>query len=600
MQSDNLKHLLSQNLIRPLDYYFACFVSQKKQNDIVALMAAIVSHKNGQGDVCINLRDFAEKELLLNGVASGIHVAAFDKLVQALQNHPRVKTAAFPSPLILDGKRLYLGKYWQYEQMLANNIQQRLEQRVEFDEAVLKKGLQQLFKLQEKEINWQAIAASICVQKCFTVISGGPGTGKTTTVIKVLALLLQQQSDLNIALLAPTGKAAARLSESIKNALSCLPEELARFIPTEAATIHRMLAWQPHKNRFYYNQGNLLPVDVVIIDEASMVDLSLMIQLLQAIPIQARVILLGDRDQLASVEPGRVLGDITGHGQPISYSAKMLKQFDKLGLLADKKMLNQQNDSRAIMDSIALLRKSYRFDENSSIALIAKWIRQSQGEKALSLLQSDAHGDAAFFSMEKERCFSQIVDYAVEKYQLYLQQKNIANALAQFDDFRVLCALHTGEYGVQAMNQQIEQALRAKAVIQQGDYYHGKPIMISRNDYETGLFNGDIGLLWRDQQGKLKAWFKTMQGLRAIDPARLPEHACAFAMTIHKSQGSEFNEVLLLLPEQNMPLYSQELLYTGVTRAKEKIALVALAQSFKLACRQKQKRESGLAELLGW
>ncbi len=600
MQPDILTHLLSQNQIRPLDYYFACFVSQTKQDDIVALLAAIVSHQNAQGDVCINLLDYAGKKLLLNGNLIDVNVVALDRLVQALQSHPRVKTADFPSPLVLDGKRLYLGKYWQYEQTLAKNIQQRLEQKIEFDESVLKKGLHELFSLQENETNWQAIAASICVQKHFTVISGGPGTGKTTTVIKVLALLLQQQPELNIALLAPTGKAAARLSESIKNALSCVPEELAKHIPTESATIHRMLAWQPHKNRFYYNRSNLLAVDVVIIDEASMVDLSLMTQLLEAIPLHARVILLGDRDQLASVEPGRVLGDITGHGQPIYYSADMAKQLIALGLYLDQADINPQPEAINIMDSVAILRKSYRFDAHSSIGLIAKWVKQSQGGKALSLLQSGERSDATFFSMENEQCFTQIVDYAVEKYQKYLQQQEVEKALAQFDYFRILCALHGGEYGVERINAQIEQALAAKGLIQQHDFYHGKPIMITRNDYESGLFNGDIGLLWQDQQGSLKAWFRTAQGLKAVELARLPEHNCAFAMTIHKSQGSEFNRILLVLPEQNTQLYSQELIYTGITRAKEKIAVAALAQSFKLACRQKQKRESGLAELLGW
>ncbi len=595
-----LKTRMQNDEIPALAYYFAKYINQKQPNKAVALAAAILSSENLQGHVCIDLQDYANQSFPKHQ-DSDIKAPELSTWLSALQQHPWVKST-FPAPLILDDTRLYLGKYWRYENQLASAIQVRLQPNKNLDTALLTAGLQRLFPKTDTEIDWQAVAAAISLLNRFVVISGGPGTGKTSTVIRILALLLAQKPDSHIELVAPTGKAAARLAESIRLGkqsprLSALTEEEKQAIPETAKTIHRLLKYSP--KGFYHHAQNPIPVDTLVIDEASMVDLPLMAKLLTAIPEHTQLILLGDRDQLASVEAGSVLGDITGHGQNIDYPENLIKQLEKLGVIKAGALTPPHTPPPAISRSIALLHKSYRFDANSGIGTAAKYINQRNGQTALQqVLLNPQFPDANWLELEGNELNPKCIQWAVKRYRQYIKQKHIEDALQQFESIRVLTALRNGEFGVENINQKIITALNCPLT---GDF-HGKPIMISRNDYELDLFNGDIGLIWKNSESEqFYAYFPTADGnIRKISTRQLPQHETAFAMTIHKSQGSEFDHLLMILPPQHNPVVSKELIYTGITRAKQDVLIAGNQAEFINACTLGVKRSSGLSRKLGW
>ena len=422
-----------------------------------------------------------------------------------------------------------------------------------------------------------------------------PGTGKTTTVIKILAMLLQQTPALNIAILAPTGKAALRLSAAVnsgKNQLS-LPEIVLQGIPRKAQTIHRFLRFG--KNGPRYHQHKHIAVDCIVIDEASMVDLTLMTQLLQAIPANCRLILLGDRDQLSSVEAGSVLTDLTGRGHEIQYSQQ---QADRLADLNPDITVTIGDKVPAIADAIALLGHSFRFAAGSGIAELAQFVNRGEGKQALDLLQAGQGGQLQWL---ENSAFKTCLDEISTRYIAVSQQAEVETAFNMAQDFLVLALTHAGEFGIDAINHIIRQNLQQQLDIGQDVLFRGLPIMIERNDYESGLFNGDMALLWPNESGEIRAWFQQQEGaMRNIAVQALPQFKIAFAITVHKSQGSESDEVILLLPPQNSPLLSRELLYTAITRARKRLQIVSSAQSFLLACEQRVQRSAGLAEHLGW
>ena len=587
---DLIKSAFKHSKVRAIDYYFAEFINKVKQDEAVATAALLTSFNNAKGDVCLDLKTSANKLFFKDENFEGLQTPTLDNWVTAIKAHPWVAEKMFPSPLVLDGYKLYLGKYWNFEQRLAKNILSRLAKQPNFDKDRLEKGLKYYFKENDLDIDWQAIAAKTAVQKGFSVISGGPGTGKTTTVLNVLALLLEQTPNLKIILAAPTGKAAARMTESIRAGKSRLPDEIQNQIPDEGLTIHRLLKVDRDGSAFKHNKKNPIVADAVIIDEASMVDLPLMSYLMDAIPLDAKVILLGDIDQLSSVEAGSVLADITGN-----QSAK------KQGVDATAPVLELAKNSPSISQSVVILQHSYRFDSQSGIGQLATLVNAGKGRQALlNVLQGDAFPDSNWLNLIKDAPQSQIVEYAVGQYQNYLIKTKIAEALSAFECFRVLCAVHSGYCGVEQLNEQIKQKLLSKGLIENTETYAGMPIMIVKNDYDTELFNGDTGVLWKNEAGELAAFFPEQKMVREVGLSRLPEYVPAYALTVHKSQGSEFENVLLCLPDYSVSALTKELIYTGLTRAKKHLTLVADEDVFIQACNNKKVRASGLAELLGW
>jgi exodeoxyribonuclease V alpha subunit len=431
----------------------------------------------------------------------------------------------------------------------------------------------------QKNAIFKAILNSFCI------ISGGPGTGKTSIVIKIIVLLLEQDPTLRIVLAAPTGKAATRLQESIRETretLHCSPV-VKTAIPTETYTIHRLLGSLPYSPYFRHHAQNLLRYDVVIVDEASMIDLALMAKLAQAIPLTARWILLGDKDQLVSVEAGTVLGDICAMATPLDHTETVTSRSK-------------------LADSIVFLEKNYRFSEQSGIGQLAQWVKQGQGNLAIRLLKSGNYSDIQFHTLTDLTLpeLSEQIKAGFADYLKQLKKSEPQEILAVFNQFRVLCALRQGQYGVVALNRMIENGLALKKNAHYR-WYHGQAIMITCNDYTLKLFNGDIGIiLWNPPKyQELLAFFLSPDGqLRTFWPNRLPEHELAYAMTIHKSQGSEFKNVLILLPQQSSPILTRELIYTAITRARQNASIWGQESVLKGAIQRKIQRTSGLQDIL--
>jgi len=599
-----LQALQKQGLLTSLDVGFAqlmCRLSLNESNEL-AMAAALASHATANGHVCLDLNCEAGRKVYLGDDVGSVKFPDYSDWIAVLRKMPVLGETGDYCPLILDEDgRLYLYRYWKYEQDLSHALNRRAGAMApSVDEAQLQQGLNQLFPISSAEPNWQKVAAAAAVLNKFSVISGGPGTGKTSTVIRILALLRQQPNglDLKIALAAPTGKAAARMQEAIHQAKEELPvdDSVRDAIPEQATTLHRLLGASLDSVYFRHNQDNPLPIDVLILDEASMVDVALMTKLMWALPEKARLIMLGDKDQLSSVEAGAVLADICGKQQAFSDDFRA-----KLTGLIGNELPPRKVPPAPMADSILLLHKSYRFTDESGIGQLAKVVNQGDGKQALSLLKNS---DLPDISLPADH--GAIAEQAAGSYQNYLECLKRGEAIdaifAAFNGFRVLCAIRGGPYGVTALNQKIEAVLTARSLVDtRNDYYAGRPIMVTRNDHGLRLYNGDVGLLLPDPEcdGLLRACFQCSDGVvRKIAPATLPEHETVYAMTVHKSQGSEFEQVLLVLPEEDNPLLSRELVYTGITRARSRFELYAIDEILLASVQRKLSRTTGLQDLL--
>ncbi len=536
----SLETLREVGTLGPLDAHFArtvCRLAGDDDSDIV-LAAALASRAPAHGHVCADLR-----RLVLTPPADGegapIEGAQWPEIEDWLDRLARSPLVA--GPLRLDGEgNLYLRRYWSYQADLLEALTTRATEEIPVaHQERLSERLDLLF-----DGGLQRRAAELAVRRRLCVISGGPGTGKTHTVARIVALL-QNQADghIRVVLVAPTGKAAARLQESLREATEKLPEELGAGLQLRATTIHRRLGWRPDApTRFRHDRDRPLPADVVICDEASMVDLPLMAKLIDAVPPTARLILLGDRDQLASVEAGAVLGDIChGEGDP------------------------------PISKCLVNLSKSWRFAEAPGIGALALAINAGDAADALAILASQESPEVSRIDAPEDARPDDLVGQAVlDGYRDYTRTTDPRTALAALNRFRVLCAHRRGRFGVEALNRLIRARLVGAGLLSpRGEWYAGRPVIVTRNDYQIELFNGDVGVTLRDPQGRLRVHFEGLDGTpRSFHPARLPPCETVFAMTVHKSQGSEFDEVILMLPTRGSRILTRELVYTGVTRAK--------------------------------
>ncbi len=609
--------------LRPLDVQFARVIAVESvsENEQAAIMlaAACLSAEAGSGHVCLHL-DQLQPDTLFDGrfpaLASALWHSAgaadTQQWVALLHQHPAVSNGATPTPLVLQENRLYLQRMWQSEGQVAAffNTQEVAGSSLSVDEPRLRDILNALFGevTPSSDIDWQKVAAAVAATRRISVISGGPGTGKTTTVAKLLAALVQlyPEQKLRIQLAAPTGKAAARLTDSLGQASLRLPLSAAEreIFPAEASTLHRLLGAQPGSQRMRYHRGNPLHLDVLVVDEASMVDLPMMARLIEALPEQARVIFLGDRDQLASVEAGAVLGDICRFAEQ-GYSPERATQLSYLtGCPLEP---TQAPGAASVRDSLCLLRRSYRFDAGSGIGLLASAVNAGNSAAAAEVLGSGLP-DVTGYPLNETEDFQPLLDACISGYTPYLQAvakgDPADHILAAFGRFQVLCALREGPFGVKGLNERIEQRLNRKGLIRRpaalaGKWYAGRPVMISRNDSALGLFNGDIGIALQDAEGELRVWFQLPGGeVKSVQPSRLPAHETAYAMTVHKSQGSEFEHTLFVLPNHFLPVLTRELVYTAITRAKAKLSLYASEKVFGIATRTRTQRRSGLAQRL--
>jgi len=565
-----------------LSYYFAEFICTRDGSaidDLLGHSAVLVSEANLGGNVCIELDHFSARPLFhcshldAAEIPTGLESNEWGAALRASQC---VGEPGQHSPLIIEANRLYLNRFWFYENFTANKISAMLERADSSDSADIGAQLESLFAGSQGIDEDQKNAVLSAASKPFSVISGGPGSGKTSTVIRILAVMLARNPGYRIALAAPTGKAAARMMDSIHQRIDQLEfdEDIKAAIPREARTIHRLLGYR--QQAFSYHEKHPLALDCVVIDEASMIDLKLMYQLLAALPERAQLILLGDRDQLSSVAAGNVLGDITGHGHRLD--AKESK----------------------IAAATSLLRSSYRFNRDSAIGELALEVNLGHGEAALELLRRNERG-LHWFDEPGEQVDGDALAWLYDAYQPIFDSETPVQALDAYEKIRVLCATNRGPVGVESLNQMVSKALLTRNKLPETELFSGLPIMITRNFQELGLFNGDTGILW-SFGADLRACFRGAVGeIRDLSVTRLPEFKAAWASTVHKSQGSEFDSVLLIMPtDAQSEVLSRELLYTAITRARRQFLLHAPDKVVTRAVDSLTRRHSGLALKLGW
>jgi exodeoxyribonuclease V alpha subunit len=621
MRSTDLTSLYRSGQLADIDLHFADFVDRLGGHLVpdLALAAALVSRAAAGGHVCLDLKALDRAELLeAREGGPAVNCPAAEDWMARLRASSVVGRPGDQRPLILDPfGRLYLYRYWSYEQELVAAINRRTggdllpEGR---NPAALRKTFDRLFPDDglSDGIDWQKIAALAVLLKRFCIITGGPGTGKTHTVAKILALLVEQGDGvpIDIMLAAPTGKAAAKLGESLKSArglLDCSPAVRNR-LPIETRTIHRMLQPVIGTSYFRYNAANRLPADVVIIDEASMIDLALLSKLVAALADRARLVLIGDKDQLASVEAGAVLGDICDRGRPHRFSQSFCRMAELATGISLSPCNGKDEERGGLRDSIVNLVRSYRFEEKSGIDALGRAVNRGNGDAVLDLLKT-GQGDGIHWNpvASPRELYRQLSDHILEGYRASLTVGEPRLALERFGRFRVLCAVNKGFYGVGAINRLAEQVLRRSALIatesgRTDRWYAGRPVLVTANDYRLGLFNGDIGLTVAAEDAgeeRLVVCFAdAADDMRCIPVHRLPALETVFAMTVHKSQGSEFDQVHLILPDADVPVLTRELIYTAVTRARSRITIWGRERILAAAISRRIVRRSGLRESL--
>ncbi|MFC6440004.1 exodeoxyribonuclease V subunit alpha [Bowmanella sp. JS7-9] len=589
--------LLEQGVISSLDSALARNFLEAGESLDAGLLAAWVSHQVSRQQTCVILQEIGQPFAPLFSFSQ-----MPDRICE--QSH-WIGLPAQTRPLVLDNGRLYLRRYWQYEQSLSNAIRIRAGQVTGWSAEQIKPLLDELFA-PSVELDWQKIAVASAALNKFSIITGGPGTGKTTTVTRLLALLSRLAGTvnrpLNIALAAPTGKAAARLSESIAGALEKLPADFRAGLHAKTTTIHRLLGSIPGRTGFNHHSDNPLNIDLLVVDEASMVDLPLMSKLFEALPAEAQVILLGDQQQLASVEVGSVLADLCAFSEgETRFNADFAAQISAICAVE----LPAFGTLSRIQNNLVVLQKSHRFDAAGGVGRLARQVLAQDLPASLACFEDFPQQ----LSWDSNPTTEQLVSQCCTSLQGYfdaLAQDDICRAFRVLSANQLLCATRRGRFGTEALNQAIEQRLMQQGLIGRTDgFYPGRALMVTQNDHSVGVYNGDIGIVWPDatDQGLLKVWFMDAGNqLRGILPGRIPAVESLYAMTVHKSQGSEFDHVLMVLPgadEQTLfKGLNREMLYTGVTRAKQRFSLFAAKAPLGMCLEQQCARTSGLSDRL--
>ena len=582
--------------------------------------ATALSLAVSEGHVCLMLASFAAAPTLADGDAPAVRLDAAGwratLLASGIVGTPEAPGAL---PLILDADdRLYLHRYFDYERRLARRLTQARHAgaRDAVASPELRARLSELFAANAARLagaaDWQQLAAALALRGRLTVISGGPGTGKTTTVVNLLACLLALAPECRIALAAPTGKAAARMTDAIRQRAQHLPPELRDRMPTASSTVHRLLGVTPAG--FAHDADHPLAIDALVVDEASMLDLALATHLLEAVPPTARIILLGDKDQLAAVESGAVFAELSIDPTLTPDCVRDLAAMT--GTPADAIVPPSPAQRSALQDSAVWFTQTYRFAADSGIGRLAGDVNAGRSRAALDWLRTGTDPDVTWLDTAPHASLEPTLHAMDAGYAGYRQAvaavatqastdaTQVAAITEAFGHFRVLCALRDGPRGVTALNAALTRRFRAALDLPglsegatASPWFAGRPVLVLNNDYVLRLFNGDIGIALPDANGELLVHFPDASapgGFRAIAPVRLPRHETAFAMTTHKSQGSEFDDVLVMLPEQRSRVLTRELLYTAITRARRRVTLVADAPVLEQAIVTATTRHSGL------
>lgn len=565
-----------------------------------------LSRKMSEGHICIGI----------NNVDTTDMPEQYSSLLQkekALSSRLLGTAKQDNHPFIVHQDRLYLQRYFRYETRLLQKIQE-LIQKGKSEEEQRKKVLteqktlvQQLFHNDNAtDTDWQLAAAITAVLQHFTIITGGPGTGKTTTVAKILSIRYTLQPDLRVVLAAPTGKAGARMAESlIHSPIAVTPEIRQKFNSLKPATIHRLLGWQKGSPYFRHHAGHPIPADLVIVDESSMIDVALFAKLMDAIGPDTHIILLGDKDQLASVEAGSLFGDLCRAQETLNTFSEDRLAFINSFITKEERKLTTVADSamqaHPLFQQIVELRYSHRFKGDEGIGKISRAVIANDIPALQDFLQTNRDKTV----MIDEQYDSLVLEQFIKGFEAYIKEEDIKTALEKLNQLRVLCAVRQGEQGVYNLNANIEGYLLRHGLISKDTaFYHNRPVMVTQNNYTLGLYNGDIGLLRPDTEGVMKVWFTdSAEGnagnVKSVLPGFISEMETVYAMTIHKSQGSEFDKVLVVLPKQDShQMLTPELLYTGITRAKNQVIIQATKEVLLSTAAAMVARGSGVIERL--
>ncbi|TCI02016.1 exodeoxyribonuclease V subunit alpha [Corallincola luteus] len=600
--------------IEAIDYFFAQQMSLElapQRPELLFHLLLALQWALRQGHSCLPLSQVANKLFWDDREADkkGYLFPSQDRLADCLATISCAPDANKGVVYDAETGLLYIRRYWLFEGEVAAALQSKLQLSPLSgqQQARLTGLLPQLFPVASAaslaEPDWQQVAVANAMGRKLSIISGGPGTGKTYTVTRLLAALqAAHECQLQIQMAAPTGKAAQRLKESIADAKCDMLKQgidaaIVEAIPEQAATLHRLLGYRPQSLDLKFNREQPLRCDLLLIDEVSMIDLPMMARVLRALPDDATLVLLGDAEQLPSVEVGRVMADLTCAEHP-GYSPQAAAQINELCGQQVPTAIN------ANYDHLTLLTQSRRF--GGEIGVFAKEVIEADIDATTKRLMdrcvqqiSFQHNDANQLSYINAAMVEEWLPLASAHYFLDIARAStLDEAFAALARFRVLVPTRVGDRGVEQLNVRIEQWLAQRnGRIKPEQHYAGRPVMVTQNSYSTGLFNGDVGLIWPMEDGRLAAWFEQEGlGYKRISLARLPQVETVYAMTIHKTQGSEFAHVALLLPEQESPLLTPELLYTGLTRAKQHLYVAGGQHIWRAALAQKSERYSGLAE----
>ena len=609
-----LSRLQAEGALRDIDMAFAALLRDRLRAPATVVLAGALAMRA----VALGHSSFAliDAHRLLDALGTSAQLPDTEDWAAALAVSTCVAhadDARDPGALLAFAHgRIALRRYARYEQSLAESLHRRAQTMSDIDNkdidapAAIPAALRRLF-LREgasaacDDIDRQALAAAMALRRRLLLVTGGPGTGKTTTVARLLALqLLAARSrgapPPRIALAAPTGRAAARLGEAIDGVVRAdlaagrLDADIADAIPRQARTLHRLLGWQPGRVSFRHDAVHPLPFDILIVDEASMVDLPLMAKLVAAVPAHATLVLLGDPDQLPAVEAGDVLGGLCaacGDGlalpaQDAAFASAML------GVRVPSRAGLSGTEPAPLAGARVHLLRGWRQADAVALQALAEAMQQGDRDSVFARLHGNdpalvwRHGDAGALAeaMRLE---------ALPAYAAVRDADDPQQALSRAPALRVLTALRRGPFGAEHWNAWCAAELGART-----PYFHGRLLMIAANSERHGLYNGDLGVVWRDAQGDTAVWFDTAQGLRAWRPAQLPAHASAYVTTVHKAQGSEFDSVFLILPDADARVLSRELLYTALTRARRRVRLWAMPEALDRALERRTWRDSGL------
>ncbi|MBN2036823.1 MAG: exodeoxyribonuclease V subunit alpha [Chitinispirillaceae bacterium] len=591
----------------PLDLHFGALLQKLSGtgDPIIGLTGALASHAVQNGHSCLDLSAYEQTPVRFDNNPYEIHSwPPLADWLRALTASPVVAQESGYAPLILVNRRLYLHRYHSYEQQIIAAVRERVTAPPDaFEPQRVRDLLSRVFPQGTPGTDRQMLAAATAAGKKLVIISGGPGTGKTYAVMRILSLLalLRQDRKPRIALAAPTGKAALRLEETIRShgAGLAMPAGDADTLSLEATTIHSLLGPISGSPYFRHNRSNPLPFDVVVIDEASMMDQALAAKLFDALLPQCRLILLGDRDQLASVEAGAVFGDLCDSGNEHGYTRfwcdTLRSVMPECGLEA--------KDEPPLADSIIILAKNYRFDHTSGIGELCGRILAGDIHGVGDILSSSRYPDCSWWIPPSHAAMIERLDETALCYWSdYFQSEDPFDALNLFNRCRVLCAVRKGPFGVTALNTMIEHLLAARSLIPaRTTRYKRKPVLITHNDYALGLYNGDTGVFFPDPEdnGTMKVFFSSARKrARSFAPHRLPAFEPAYAVTVHKAQGSEFDRTIVILPPRPAAVATRELLYTALTRARSGFELWCGEEALAAALASSVSRASGMREAL--